>query len=251
MSYIKLAATWGSLPELREKFKAFPEKFAATALADALKKAIEPPFQRLKQTTPVGPTGNLRRAIAKKVVTYKQSGNAVALVGYTRAGSGKSSSAQGGSVRAGKDRAFHQGFLEFGTKPRVIAKQAGTPFKRTTKTGKEAWIARGQGGYIASSFYRLGPFQILSGKKGKTLSTSPAYPKAFFMKSGKPITIKGVTPGGVLGEGPPIRTALEQTRPQIESILREELLASFESAMKAIAYENVGTVSSGSVSAGG
>jgi len=89
-------------------------------LALALRAAVKPVTAALRRTTPLGPTGNLRAAIDSKIVTY-MSGQAVAIVGYRAAGKGASSSAAGGRVQKGKDRAFHQWWLENGTKDRELA----------------------------------------------------------------------------------------------------------------------------------
>ena len=71
----------------------FPPKQAAGVVAAAIRKAIQPVTRRLRQVTPVGPTGNLKRSVASKVVQYKQVGVAVGIVGYTRAGRGRATSA--------------------------------------------------------------------------------------------------------------------------------------------------------------
>jgi hypothetical protein len=131
---IILTADIQNLTELQEALrKALPPEAKAEILRAAMEKAIEPLFNRLKAVTPVGPTGNLRRAAAKKVVAYPKSGNCVGLVGYKRAGSGRSRSAQGGRVRTGRDRAFHQYWLEEGTLPRLV-----TTYSNTTYAGSPA-----------------------------------------------------------------------------------------------------------------
>lgn len=79
----------------------------------AVRRGASITLESLRRITPEGPTGNLRRAVAIKSVTYK-SGTVVAVVGYRRAGKGASVSA-GGRVRTGPDRAFHQYWIEYGT----------------------------------------------------------------------------------------------------------------------------------------
>ena len=123
-----------------EAFKRINRNYvAAKHMGAALRKAIKPGNKALRKNTPRGPTGNLKRAIATKVVKYwKQDyGWAAALTGYRRSGTGDAKSFGGGSVRVGNDRAFHQGFVEFGTK------------KRRTANGS-----------IASSFNTRGPFKL-------------------------------------------------------------------------------------------
>jgi hypothetical protein len=120
---INLNINFEGLRELQANIKGFfPKKEASEVLGDAIEKAIYPAFLRLGEVTPRGPTLNLRRAVAMKVKKYPRDGGAVGLIGYRRAGTAKSESAQGGEVRAGPDRAFHQWWLEFGTEERKISK---------------------------------------------------------------------------------------------------------------------------------
>lgn len=157
------------IEELRRELKKFHPSLAAKHLGAALRSASKPGVTALKsevRANQKGPTGNLLRSVTTVVRKYPKSGNAVALVGFTKAGSGKRAPT-GGSVQKGKDRAFHAGFLEFGTKPRY------------TK------------GAIASSFTRLGPFKIKPiPKRGKfagstRVQTTPKLPKAFFKRAPK------------------------------------------------------------------
>ena len=240
MAGIKVTAIVEDLPTLRDKFNGLPKKVSATLLASAINKAIEPTYRKLLNLTPVGPTGNLRRAVSKKVKAYPKSGNAVGLVGYARSGTSSSTSAQGGKVQKGKDRAFHQGFIEFGTKRRVVQAISWRPYQRKSKLGNTHWVI-GQNAYIASSFKRLGPFRIRS--RGGSFTTSPPYPKAFFKKSDEPIVIEGVRAGGKSGGGPPIRRAFEQTQSEVSAILQRELGLLLQEALDTITYLDQGTVS--------
>jgi hypothetical protein len=118
---IEITAEMAELRQLQQDIgRLFSPADKARILKAALTKAIEPAFQALKQTTPLGPTGNLRRAVAKKIITYTKDGGAVAVLGFRRAGLAASESAAGGTVRSGPDRAFHQWWLEEGTQPRQI-----------------------------------------------------------------------------------------------------------------------------------
>jgi hypothetical protein len=226
----------------------------STLLGDALKKAIVPAYQRLQQVTPQGPTGNLLRAATTKIKTYPNDGGAVALVGYERSGVGSSQSAQGGTVRAGKDRAFHQWWLEFGTKPRQINRKSTTPYGRRGHTrrlpGRPAVEVRphivkaGQNQYIASSFNRLGPFRTLETPRddeNRRVATEPGYPKAFFRASSVPFQIPPTPPGGVAGK-PPVQTAFEDSSGQMAAILQEELAISLSRAWNALVLRDSGSV---------
>ena len=252
---------------LRDKLASFfPNKQAADVIGDAVRKAIQPMTRRLREITPVGPTGNLKRAVASKVVKYRQTGVAVGIVGYRRTGESESRSAQGGKVRIGKDRAFHQWWLEFGVKQRVVSKFSNKPYERRSpsvpfvrvRLGKQETVRgkgeihtvkKGQNAYIASSFdpeNYLGPFKIV--RLGKTndgrqrVQTDPPYPNAFFKKSSAPIVIPAQQPGGRSGN-PPVQTAFVQTQGEIASILQRELSLSLSQAWSSLRIRDTGSVS--------
>ena len=142
-SGIDMKVEFPDLKELQRGFRELRPSLSRKYMGAAIRRSLKPAVSALRGNVVRGPTGNLRRAIASKVKSYR-SGAAVGLVGFVAAGSLKSKSAAGGSVKIGKDRAFHAGFLEFGTKDRAI------------KTSS----IRG-GASIASSFRRLGAFTIL------------------------------------------------------------------------------------------
>lgn len=199
------------LYEIREEFKKLPKNIAARVIGAGLKRAAKPGETALKQLTPRGPTGNLQRAIKTIVKRYPQDGAAVALVGYVKAGTGKSRSAAGGTVKKGSDRAFHQFWLEFGTK------------ERYTKGPSP------RGGYVASSYKRLGPFSIRVTKQGKNkgkMKTSPAYPKAFFKKSATPVYLRETTAQH------PVKTAYERSKGAISANLNAEMRKALENGRK-------------------
>jgi hypothetical protein len=251
------AAELRGLIEQVQKF--MPPKQAAQILAAVVRKAIRPTVNTLRRITPVGPTENLKRAVTSKVVQYGGQGVAVGIVGYTRAGSGAAVSAAGGTVRAGKDRAFHQWWLEAGTDDRVFARYHNKPYQRTsptkpftrTRLGRQEVVrgrgvvhtVSGQNAYIASSFNRLGPFRMLPSSGGGRVQTDPAYPRAFFKKSSQPFTIRGVTPGGTMGK-PPLRTAWEQTQGDVASTLAQLLSVSIGQAWAALRFRESGVVNS-------
>jgi hypothetical protein len=256
---IQLNINTDELRSLRDNIRAFfPKAQAAEVLGDAIEKAIWPAYLRLREVTPVGPTGNLKRAVNYKIVKYKQTGVAVGLIGYNRAGAASSSSAAGGTVQAGPDRAFHQWWLEFGTKQRRISKFSNEPYQRKSPTtpfvrvrngrqetvrgkGVVHWVS-GQNAYIASSFNRLGPFKLLKDTGGQgRVQTDPAYPRAFFKKSKQPIAIPAMPAGGESGQ-PPVQTAWDQTQGQVAEYLQRELSLTLGQAWAALRFRNEGSV---------
>lgn len=228
----------------------------AEIMFNALEKAIDPVKLRLREVTPLGPTGNLKRAVDSKVVKYSRDGTAVGIVGYRRSGKGGSASFGGGTIRVGPDRAFHQWWLEEGTKQRQISKPADKPYtrlahRRTLKSGKVVDVrtheVKRQGGYIASSYAELQEFTVLKtprlprGQQGQRVQTDPAYPGAFFKKSSTPITIPPMPIGGSTGR-PPLTTAFQQMQPRVAEILQRELRISLEDALSAITKTSTGTL---------
>ena len=115
--------------QLRNLFGQDGRAGLAATLEAALEKAIWPAYLRLREVTPVGPTGNLKRAAHYKTVAYPKSGAAVGLIGY-RQSQKERGTATAGSVRIGKERGFHQWWLEFGTKERVVTKLSDKPYQR-------------------------------------------------------------------------------------------------------------------------
>ena len=217
--------TGPDLQPLRDAFKALPKNIAAKVIGAGLKRASAPMVAALKETTPKGPTGNLRRSIKTVVKKYPRDGAAVAVVGYQKAGTGVSRSAGGGTVKKGPDRAFHQFWLEFGTKERWVGKPASTPYAR----GKRSSAVKQQGGYIASSFNRLGPFKLKAGKGGRVMTT-PKYPKAFFMKSRQPISLRAMS------SQKPVQIAFIKSRRAVQSNLYNEMTKAVQNGLKIVEY---------------
>lgn len=218
----------------------------ARTLEAALKKALVPAEERLRQITPIGPTENLRNAVSTRTKAYQKTGNAVGLVGYRQSTKEPSTafSTAARSVRKGKNRGFHQWWLEFGTKERTVTKVADKPYirrqhQRRMKSGVVAQInahqVKGQGAVIASSFNKRG--QVFN-------DDGSLQPYAFFKKgkAGQGAISVGATPAGGQRRIPPVRTALQQTQPQIAAILQQELRISLERAVNAIAFSSTGTV---------
>jgi hypothetical protein len=276
---LNIAAT--DLSALQRTLKTiFRPEDKARLVGEAMKKAIEPLKERLRQTTPEGPTGNLRAAVASKVVVYRRDGNAVGVVGFLRAGAKESVSARGGKVQRSTgrkgDRGFHQYWLEEGTQERNISiGSPPRPYSRSwhtrgphvrrdftmTRKGKtfpvrghlvNQHVVRahqvanfsGQIYYYASSYVELGPFRILkSPGDPQRVQTDPPYPGAFFKKSRNPITLRRMPAGGTIGQ-PPLKTAWEQTQATVGEILSRELQISLGRALDALTRSSLGTLES-------
>lgn len=220
---IDVKVEFPELKQLQQAFKQFRPSLAKKHMGAAIRRSLKPGLTALKGNVTKGPTGNLARAITSKVKTYV-SGNAVGLVGFTAAGSGKAKST-GGSVQKGKDRAFHAGFLEFGTKDRII------------KTS-----SRRAGASVASSFRTLGAFKIAKvARRGKfagvvRVNTSPKYPKAFFKKAprGQLLSLHAMPVGGRKGQ-PPVKTAYRESLTEMRQLLAVEMTKSLMNAQKDLA----------------
>jgi len=262
---VVLKADFPELSSLIKGIKGLGDpKFTAEKLKDALEVAIFPAYRRLRELTPVGPTGNLKAAAGYLAKAYPKNGGAVGLIGYKRSGDRPSESAQGGTVRRTKgklgDRAYHQWIVEFGTVGRAIKKPVVLKaFDRRSPVQDYVRVrngvvetVRGRGVmhrvkppqgtyYIASSFKELGPFKFQKGV-GRQVLTDPAYPNAFFKKSKGPLVLPPMPAGGKSGV-PPLRTAFIQTQSQIAFLLQQELRISMEAAVNSIVLNDRGTLS--------
>jgi HK97 gp10 family phage protein len=204
--------------ELREGFRQLPKGLSAITQGAAVKRAMLPAVAALKANSPKGPTGNLARAVKIKSVRYAESGTGAAIVGYVKAGTGKAKVAQGGKVKKGADRAFHQFWIEFGTKERRITKPS-----------------RMRGYAIASSYDTLGFFSIRRQRmvKGgrKVVQATPKYPKSFFKaaKAGEVLVLPAVKAQH------PVRKTWEQVSPQVAASLTKELRQGLVNAQKQLA----------------
>jgi hypothetical protein len=259
---IVISADFPDLKRVGDAIRGLGDKrFTAQALKDALEKAIYPAYLRLRELSPVGPTGNLKAAASHLVKAYPRDGAAVGLIGYRRAGRIDSTSAAGGKVRSSRasagDRAYHQWLIEYGTRQRTVGKFSNTPYQRKsptapfvrTRMGRQETVrgkgvvhtVKGQNAYIASSFKSLGPFELIRQRNGR-VQTDPPYPGAFFRKSKTPIVIAPTPVGGRAGR-PPVRTAFEQSQSQVASILQQELRISLERALSTLTFRGEGTLS--------
>ena len=205
---LELGMEFPDLTELREQFKGLRKNIAAKHLGAALRAAMKPGVAALRKNTPKGPTGNLRKSIETKIKTYPKDGNAVGLVGYSW---------------GGKSKGYHQGFLEFGTKERKTKGRFASSWKSSS---------------LNNSNYVRGGFTILNPKRGKNagkLITNPKPPKAFFKsaKAGQVVNLGKMPIGGRTGV-PPVKTAFNQAKPQMNSVLRSELATRLEKALNEV-----------------
>lgn len=204
------------LEQIKLAFRELPRNIAAKYMGAALNQAIEPGVKQLRSLTPRGPTGNLRKAIRKKVKRYtgsptsrnpaKSPGAAVALAGYTAPPRKKSADLKS------NEKGFHGGFLEFGTKD------------RKTK------------GNIASSFGRSGPVRLVVAKRSGKFSTKPKPPKGFVkvVKKGGSVDLGRFPIGGKAGV-PPVKTAFQRAEPAIRSAMAVEMTKALNNALKEMA----------------
>lgn len=212
-SGIDINVEWPELQAVKRAFEDLPRSLAAKYMGAALNKSIDPGLKLLRTLTPRGPTGNLRRAIAKKVKRYsggpksknpaKSPGAAVALAGFTAPPRGKTRDQLGKSQKGG-----HGGFLEFGTK------------ERRTK------------GYIASSFSRSGAVRASVGKRSGKVTTKPKPPKGFVkaVPKGETVSLGRFPIGGSTGV-PPVKTAYERALPQMRSLLNSTMVDALNKAV--------------------
>lgn len=119
----------------------------------AIKAAMKPGVQLLKNETPRGPTGNLKRSVKQVARFYRSNRVWFGAVGYSATG-GKTKIHKNG-YRTGSSLGYHQGLVEFGTKPR-----------RTE-------------GRIASSRGRFTSITVSNTRSGD-IRTTPKPPKGFF-----------------------------------------------------------------------
>lgn len=187
-----------SVSGLDELQKSFEKQYSKKITASKMTKVLEPvallalkSLQSYIRSNHTGPTGNLLKGTASRIVEYPESGNAVALIGYRATGM-PFSVASSGTVKIGPDRAFHAILVEFGTK------------QRKTK------------GPVASSFKRFGPFKMVG--RYASVKTSPAYPNAFFKKGqrGQPVSTGRVLPLK------PIENSFEKSKSSIKALIESQ-----------------------------
>lgn len=129
------------IPGLADKFRELPKSLASAAIGAGVKRAMKPAEQALKQTVPVGPTGNLRRGIATKARRYAKSGAAVAVVGFRKPNSKKPPSDNVKRRNKASDKTQHQFLVEYGSKPRVTKGDASRGSMPAKAPVQMAWQA--------------------------------------------------------------------------------------------------------------
>jgi HK97 gp10 family phage protein len=207
-STLRVDMYFPSLDELRAELKKLPSNLAAKHLGAAMRKAIQPGLTALRQNTPKGPTGNLRKSIKTKVKIYPKQGNAVGLVGYSWGGDSKG---------------YHQGFLEFGTKERKTKGRFASSWKSSSLNNSQ---------YVRGGFTILNPTR---GRNAGKLVTKPRPPKAFFKsaKANQVVSLGKMPIGGRTGV-PPVKTAFNQAQPAMRSLLQQELATRLEKALNEV-----------------
>lgn len=176
-----------------------------THMVAAIKAAMKPGVQLLKNETPRGPTGNLKRSVKQVAKMYKRDRVWFGAVGYSATGA-KSKIAKAG-YRTGSSLGYHQGLVEFGTKPR-----------RTE-------------GRIASSRGRF-PGMTVSNKRNGDIRTTPKPPKGFFKSARTGQTVD-------LGQMRPqknIPKVYGMADDFMESALREDMKTRVDKAWKNLDY---------------
>lgn len=171
----------------------------------AIKAAMKPGVQLLKTETPRGPTGNLKRSVKQVAKMYKRDRVWFGAVGYSATGA-KSKIAKAG-YRTGSSLGYHQGLVEFGTKPR-----------RTE-------------GRIASSRGRFTSMTVSNTRSGD-IRTTPKPPKGFFKSARTGQTVD-------LGQMQPQRNIPKvygMADDFMESALREDMKTRVQKAWRNLDY---------------
>ena len=136
--------------ELRDAYRVLPDKLAARTMGAAAKRALQPAVAALRNTTPKGPTGNLRRSIATASRRYTKTGTGAAVVGYRKPGSG--SKPPEGSRKKANDKSAHQFIVEYGTAVRRTKKGANRGRSPARQPVIRAW--RAVEGQVAANLQR-------------------------------------------------------------------------------------------------
>lgn len=196
------------LEQLQRDLADFPKAVRRKYMKAAFNAAAKIGAQALKKTTPRGPTGNLRRAVAVK-----------ASAGYGLAGY-----RQGGKRAKPDDdtaKGYHQGFLEFGTKTRRTKGRFASTFNSKSK---------GRGGAMQIATPARGRL------KGVLVTRKPSYPRSFFKSAaaGQQVDLGAMPVGGRTGK-PPVATAFAQSKGQIGSVLQQQASTALDRAAKDIA----------------
>ena len=171
----------------------------------AFNAVTKPAMRALRQATPRGPTGNLKRSVVKKHTSN------YAIVGYAAARRNAEENQKG----------HHQNLLEYG----------GTRIRRTEGRIASTFnsAGKGRGGKIQTRVTKQGK------NRGKIRTVSPKFPKGFLKSApaGERVTL-GKMPVGGRTNKPPIRTAFNAAQGEIKSVLKDQLATVLERANKDI-----------------
>lgn len=268
-SGFQMRVEFPEVERLKREFDRLRPELARKHLGAAVRRSLEPGKEALKSTTPKGPTGNLRRSVATKVIKYR-SGNVVGLVGYSVTGKGKTRLNTGGTVKIGPNRGYIGLSVEFGTRDRHTKGSIASSFRRLGAfTLKSTATQARQGRRLVAQAQRLflrgtradardqrrGGF-LLPGRGGllrsrgatklsaaadkfriaATVRTSPAYPRAFFKRAakGQRVYLSSMPIGGSTGQ-PPIKTAYRLALPSMRAQLPIEMGKSLRAAYRDLA----------------
>jgi len=180
------------LKQLQEMLRDYPKSMRRKYMRAALNASVKPGAAKLKSITPKGPTGNLRRSVTTKATEN------YGLAGF-----------RASRRNDPKARGFHQGFLEFGTMSRLIR------------------VPSSNGLFVASSYakkqFKIFRKSLVKGGR-KVVQASPKYPKSFFKASpfGQRLVLPPMPVGGLTGR-PPVKTAFEQSKGQIKTVLTTQM----------------------------
>jgi len=189
--------------QISDMLRDYPRAIRRKYMKAAFNAVTKPAMRALKQATPRGPTGNLKRSVTKKV-----SAN-FAIVGYAAARRNADENQKG----------YHQNLLEYG----------GRKIRRTKGRVASTFASQGKG--------RSGKIETRTTKQGKLRTTRPRFPKGFLKSAsaGERVTLGKMPVGGRTGK-PPIRTAFSAAQGEIRSVLKQQMSTVLERANKDMAY---------------
>ena len=116
---------------LQERITSLPGVIGRRYMTPAMRAATRPLESELLVTTPMGPTGSLRRAVGSRVVTYA-TGVGFGVVGYRRAVSKETADSKG----------LHANLVEFGTNERTPKKSPFLSAQGTAGARPSGWSGR-------------------------------------------------------------------------------------------------------------
>jgi len=186
----------------------YPRAIRRKYMKAAFNAVTKPAMRALKQATPRGPTGNLKRSVTKKV-----SAN-FAIVGYAAARRNADENQKG----------YHQNLLEYG----------GRKIRRTKGRVASTFASQGKG--------RSGKIETRTTKRGKNRgklrTTRPRFPKGFLKSApaGERVTLGKMPVGGRTGK-PPIRTAFNAAQGEIRSVLKQQMSTVLQRANRDLAIK--------------